>query len=231
MKIFISGADPTNEIYQSAIDNLRIRLTEFGFDVNIESKNLISNYQDILQSKCAYFIDGWFDLPYSRKAFETCHNNGIPVMFQKPMPYYKDFAETFDLLNAIYKITGVSFGEMRSPKRDERTFFARVIYAWICIDQYKIRPTRVGKILNRGYSAISHQIETCKSLAESPCDKGFKNMCNAVYEELFGNKVMWDYKSNNGICGDSWTAGDSLYCELDNMDWQDVFGLPGCPQN
>ena len=74
MKIFISGADPTNEIYQSAIDNLRIRLTEFGFDVNIESKNLISNYQDILQSKCAYFIDGWFDLPIDAILQGFCRN-------------------------------------------------------------------------------------------------------------------------------------------------------------
>lgn len=229
MKIFISGANPFDENYQSAIDNLKIRLHEYGLDANIESDSAFSSYQDLLQSERAYFIDGWIDMPNSRKAFETCHNNGIPVMFEKPEPYYADFARTFDLQKAIYKVTGVSFEVMRSRQRDEQTFFARMIFAWICIDHYNIKRNRVCRMINRDHSTITHTIDVCKSLAESPCDKGFKKMCNAVYDELFGKKSNCDYNSNKAPFVDSWTAGDALYYDLYEMDWEKVFGY-NCPK-
>lgn len=224
MKIFISGANPLNENYQSAIEQLQIRLSEFGLDAKMESSNVFMSYQDVLKSDCAYFIDGWFDLQNSRQAFETCHNHGIPVLFEKPQPYYADFAQTFDLLKAIHKITGVSFDAMRSPAKEEKMFFARCIYAWVCVDYYKIKPTRVGKILNRDYSTIRHQIDSCMSLIESPCDKGFKEQCNAVYEEMFGKKTFWDYNSNKAPFVDAWNAGDEYYQNLERLDWKEVFG-------
>ena len=48
----------------------------------------------------------------------------------------------------------------------------------------------------------------------------------AILKELSNNKV-WDYKSNNASYLDSWTAGDNLYCDLDNFDWREVFGYLG----
>lgn len=226
MKIYISGANPSDEKYQSAIDNLQYRLSELGFNVSIETNRLVLSYNNLLQSDYAYFIDGWFDSPNSRKTFETCCNHGIPVLFQKPMPYYADFAKTFALLDAINKITGVSFDELRSSSRKENIYFVRIIYSWICLNHYKIRMVNIARILNRDHSTLAYQIKMFNLLVKSPCNKGFNETYNAILKELSNNKV-WDYKSNNASYLDSWTAGDNLYCDLDNFDWREVFGYFG----
>ena len=62
------------------------------------------------------------------------------------------------------------------------------------------------------------------SLIESPCDKGFKEQCNAVYEEMFGKKTFWDYNSNKAPFVDAWNAGDEYYQNLERLDWKEVFG-------
>lgn len=228
MKIYISGANPSNENYSAAIEYLQFRLSELGFVVNIGTKNLISSYKKLLQSDYAYFIDGWFDLPRSRRAFETCHNHGIPVLFEKPKSYYKEFAKTFDLVAIINKVMGVTLKEMRSLDKHENTFFARAIYSWTCKEFYNIRVTDIAKILNKNHSSIIRQIEMFSVLAQSPCNKGFNALCDEIFKELSETKLKWDYKSDKTSYEDCWTAGDNLYCELDNLndeDWNYLFAV------
>lgn len=229
MKIYISGANPSNENYNSAIEYLQYRLSELGFNVSIGTKNLISSYRKLLQSDYAYFIDGWFDIPRCRRAFETCHNHGIPVLFESPKPYYKEYAKTFELVTAINKIMGVSLKEMRTLDKHENTFFARTIFSWVCKEHYNIRVRDIAKMLNKNHSSVIRQIEMFDILSKSPGNKGFNKMCDDIFNEMSENKKKWDYKSDNTSYEDCWTAGDNLYCELENMDWQDAFGLPGCP--
>ena len=168
MKIFISGADPTNEIYQSAIDNLRIRLTEFGFDVNIESKNLISNYQDILQSKCAYFIDGWFESSKCRKDFNICAELNKGILFQKPLPFYDDYRKTIKLQHVLHEVTGVSFDDIISPSRKQDIFFARTLFVWYCFTKLKLRFTKIARIIKRDDSTMNHYLETFDNFMNDP---------------------------------------------------------------
>lgn len=165
MKIFISGFNDCDK-YKNAIEKLKARLGELGFEVGVQSNDVVAHCTSLIDADIVYFIDGWFESSKCRIDFNICAKLNKPVAFQKPSPLYDEYRKTIKLQCALHEITGVTFEGIRSQNRKQELYFARVLFVWYCFTKLKLRTTTIAKIMNRGHSTMNNCLATYDKFIE-----------------------------------------------------------------
>ena len=165
-KIYISGqisGRPLEEVrakFQAAED----KLGEQGYEVVNPTKNglpaaalregpMALGILHLLKCDAIYMLAGW---QFSRGATlekNIAETTGKEVIYE--IPPNRDFEY---IKEAIYEGTGVTFAEITGESRDQKTVFARIIFAHLCRTQEGATVQRIAEEMNRSHATVIYYL-------------------------------------------------------------------------